>query len=249
VVWSEAERELLRGGDRERRRLFDRALLLLDPPSVAAEAEHARAWRQKRRLLAAGPRPDAELAAWNELLSPHLVRRAAARETLARELETAANSALEAAGAGLPPLALRYAPSPPEARDSAGATLAVLAAREDEERRRGAPLLGPHRDRIAIELGASGTRRHASAGEQKIVALSLLAALERLLAGRGRAPLVLLDDLESELDPARAALAATLFSPARQVVSTSSREAESGPFPGVRWKLENGGITRLKSII
>ena len=108
---------------------------------------------------------------------------------------------------------------------------------------------GPHRDRVAIELGGSGTRRHASAGEQKIVALALLAALERRLAARGRAPLVLLDDFESELDGERAALARALFAPAEQVVSTSSRAAEKERFPAVRWKLENGEINRVKSDI
>jgi hypothetical protein len=58
---------------------------------------------------------------------------------------------------------------------------------------------------------------------------------------------VLLDDLESELDPARSALAESLFDGAPQVVATSSRERRDGAVRGPVWSLENGAINLVKS--
>ncbi len=82
VAWSDAERELVRGADGARRRFLDRAALLLDPATVAAETAFARVLRQKRHALARGGVTAPELAAWNELLAPHLVHRAGERRAI-----------------------------------------------------------------------------------------------------------------------------------------------------------------------
>lgn len=247
VLWSEAENELVRGAETARRRFLDRAALLLAPESAVSEGEHARAWRQKRHLLSSGGGQRGDLAAWNELLAPHLVRRAAVRERLARDLEATVNDLLARLAADLPGVSLRYEPSPAAALVDQAATLRALGEREGEERRRRLLLVGPHRDRLAIALGESGARRFASGGEQKLVGLALVAALASLLGARERAPVVLLDDLESELDPARTELARGLFDGAVQVVATSSRTPSGGARDGARWRLGEGALTPADS--
>ena len=92
-------------------------------------------------------------------------------------------------------------------------------------------------------MDEAAARRFASAGERKLLALSLLAGLTRLLSATGRSPLVLLDDLDAELDRERLGLAVALFADAPQILATSSRpEVFAGRAPGVRWSLARGVI-------
>jgi len=248
VVWSEGERDLLRGPDAVRRRFLDRALLFLEPSALAREAEQARAWRQKRRLLATTGAA-AELAAWNELLAPLMVRTARSRAALCDSIGELANARLLAGGSDLPPITVDYRPSPEEALVGERELLAALAAREAEERERRIPVVGPQRDRVAIALGERGSRRFASGGEQKLVALALVAAVAARLVSEKRAPLVLLDDLESELDDRRRELAERLFDDLPQVVATSSRAAPQGGARGSRWALVGSELNPIKSAI
>ena len=245
VAWSEADRDLVAGPAANRRRFVDRAALLLRPPRLAEHAELHRVLAQKRHLLAARARGSAaELGAWNELLAPLVARRAAERAELVRRLEASAGALLVRQGSDLPALRLTYQPSPPTALAGAAAVAEALTGAERSERDRGQPLVGPQRDRIEILLASSAARRSPSAGERKVVVLSLLAGLAQLLTSGGRAPLVLLDDLDAELDRERLALAAGLFSGAPQVVATSSRpEAFEGLLRGPRWELAKGVIS------
>ena len=245
VAWSEAERDLVAGPTAGRRRFLDRAALLLKPPRLAEHVELHRALAQKRHLLAARGR-GADLEAWNELLAPLVARRAAERAELTARLEAAARELLARQGADLPPLRLTYQPSPATALDGAAAVAAALALAAGSERERGQPLLGPQRDRVEILLAAGAARRTPSAGERKVLVLSLLAGLAALLCAADRAPLVLLDDLDAELDRERLALATGLFSGAPQTVATSSRpEAFAGLREGARWGLAKGVISGL----
>jgi DNA replication and repair protein RecF len=115
------------------------------------------------------------------------------------------------------PVALEYEP---EWR-RAGLAAALATARQDDVRR-GVSSVGPHRDDVVIMLGGMPARTHASQGEQRTLALALRLAAHRLVAERtGSTPVLVLDDVLSELDPERAtALLANL--PAGQVVITSA---------------------------
>ncbi len=245
VAWSEAERELVAGPVVARRRFIDRAALLLKPPRLAEHAELHRVLAQKRHLLAARkPASAAELGAWNELLAPLVARRAAERADLVLRLEAAAGALLARHGADLPPVRLTYQPSPADALAGAQAVAVALAGVARSERDRGQPLVGPQRDRVEILLETAASRRAPSAGERKVLVLSLLAGLAQLLAASGRAPLVLLDDLDAELDRERLGLAVRLFGDAAQTLATSSRpEAFAELAPGARWGLAKGLVS------
>jgi DNA replication and repair protein RecF len=88
--------------------------------------------------------------------------------------------------------------------------------------RRGVSTVGPHRDDVEIALAGMPARTHASQGEQRTLALAMRLAAHRLIAERtGSTPVLVLDDVLSELDPERAtALLANL--PPGQVIITSA---------------------------
>lgn len=243
VAWSEAERDLAAGPTAGRRRFLDRAALLLRPARLAEHLELQRVLAQKRHLLAARGRAP-ELEAWNDLLAPLIARRATERAELAARLEAAAGRLLANQGADLPPLRLTYQPSPPAALEGAAAVSAALGRAAAGERERAQPLVGPQRDRVEILLESAVARRSPSAGERKVLVLSLLAGLAELLATHGPGPLVLLDDLDAELDRERLTLAVRLFSGSPQTLATSSRPEVFDPaFGKARWRLVQGVVS------
>ena len=108
---------------------------------------------------------------------------------------------------------------------AAGLAEALRLVRADEVRRQ-VCLVGPHRDELQLAVGGLPARTHASQGEQRTLALSLRLGAHRLVAARTRTtPVLLLDDVFSELDERRgAALLAHLA--AGQIVLTTA-----GPLP------------------
>jgi DNA replication and repair protein RecF len=102
---------------------------------------------------------------------------------------------------------------------------ALLAVRHDELRR-GTSLAGPHRDDVVLSLVADSlvrpSRTHASQGEQRTLALSMRLAVHRHLTSLlGVAPLLLLDDVFSELDPQRSAALVTHLPAGQAVLATA----------------------------
>jgi DNA replication and repair protein RecF len=110
-----------------------------------------------------------------------------------------------------------------------GLTAALAAARADDLRR-GASTVGPHRDDLALTIGGLPARSHASQGEQRSLAVALRLASHQVVTDTvGMAPVLLLDDIFSELDASRCdALLAAL--PPGQALLTSA----AGLPPGAR---------------
>jgi DNA replication and repair protein RecF len=83
----------------------------------------------------------------------------------------------------------------------------LLASDRDRDRRRGSAGAGPHRDDLELRLGGHDVRSYASQGEHRAVTMALkMAELSCIAAARGLQPILLLDDVSSELDVARTAL-------------------------------------------
>lgn len=119
---------------------------------------------------------------------------------------TPASSAdLRAPGLASPPAdASDPSAAPPSAEALRAAFAAALAASQPAQLARGLTLVGPHRDDLAFRVGAVDMRSYGSRGQQRSVALALRLAEARLMTERrGEAPVVLLDDVLSELDPGR----------------------------------------------
>jgi len=221
LVWTHAESELISGPPELRRRFFDRGLVHLRPALLESLGRYQAALREKRALLASRRGEERQLSAWNEILGRHGWEIARARGELVEGLGTVLERLRTIAD--LPPLSLRYRPSPPAATESAESLARALEKRGREERERGQPLAGPHRDEIEVLWDGAEARRMTSAGERKATGLLLLVALATRLGEAGRAPALLVDDADTELDATRLARLTKTFAPFTSVVATSNR--------------------------
>ncbi len=103
-----------------------------------------------------------------------------------------------------------------------GLAVALDQAQADEVRR-GVTLVGPHRDELAVSLASLPARTHASQGEQRTLALALrIAGHHELAAVVGTSPLLVLDDVFSELDPGRVGALMGLLAADQTFVTTAS---------------------------
>jgi DNA replication and repair protein RecF len=134
-----------------------------------------------------------------------LVRR---RRALLAELAPRVESAqAEITGPGAPAAALAYRAAggidPAGTEEELAARLAgALAEREGRDRARGYTSVGPHMDDLTLDLGGRSARAFGSQGQQRALVLALkIAEIENLRAVLGGPPLLLLDDVSSELDP------------------------------------------------
>ncbi len=104
-----------------------------------------------------------------------------------------------------------------------GDLVEALAGALGEDRARGHTTLGPHRDDVAVELDGRDARRQSSQGEQRSLALALRLGGHALVQERrGVDPLLLLDDVFSELDPGRAERLLALLPAGQTLVTTAS---------------------------
>lgn len=240
VVWSSRETEVLSGSLELRRLMVDRGVAGSDLRRLEELSSYRRCLTQKRELLRRGL---GGLESWNSLLAiaaADLARlRAAHIEALQKHLD---DCVLES-GLSFPSLRLVYRPSPARALRGVDAIEAALVEATPEERRRRRPLVGPHRDKIRFLWGDSDVSQVASAGERKAFGLLLLAAQARTLEAAGRPPVVLADDIDTELDLNTFSAVWRVLSGCRQILVTSNREAawESLSVSG-RWSVMGGRI-------
>lgn len=214
---------MVKGGPGERRTYLDRLLVAIDPRNDALRAEVERALRQRNALLKQTRGRldeaaeltlevwDAKLVAAGEELAR---RRAELIDALAPLVTTAYGDVARSDEA----VALRYvAPW----RDR-GLAAALREARADELRR-GVTLVGPHRDDLSIELAGLPSRTHASQGEQRSIALALRLASHRMVNDVvGSPPVLLLDDVFSELDPDRSSALLASLPTGQTLLSTAA---------------------------
>jgi DNA replication and repair protein RecF len=188
---------VVKGGPAARRAYFDRTLGRLFPARAIVPAEYAAAVAQRNaalRRVAIGASSRDAVTPWTERVAELGATLVAARAEAIGMLSTP--FAERAAELGLPGAEVLYGPSPPTAAD--------LEARLEEDLDRGTTGLGPHLDDVGIAAEGRDLRRFGSQGEQRLAVLSLLLAEAQLLADRGPAPpLLLLDDVLSELDERR----------------------------------------------
>lgn len=242
VVFAPDDLQLVKGGPGERRRFLDDLLSALDPRLEAVRGDLDRILRQRGALLKqSGGRlaPDIEttLEVWDSRLATAGEALADARLGLVEDLGSEVTRAYcDLAGAG-DDVVMGYAPP----WRAAGLRAALREARTDELRR-GVCLVGPHRDDLDLSLGGLPARTHASQGEQRSLALALrLAAARRLALSLDTPPILLLDDVFSELDPDRAsALMAHL--PAGQTVIAAAAGLPRGASPELVLRVADGQV-------
>ncbi|MGH7903604.1 MAG: DNA replication/repair protein RecF [Candidatus Dormibacteraceae bacterium] len=215
--------DLVKSGPDHRRRLLNELLVQIEAGHARDLSGYRRVLEQRNSLLkqvAAGDRPPADLDVWDLELATIGRRIAMARATAVAELEPLAAASHRAISGG-EELRLLYQ-GPPE-----GLLEAVQKSRP-EDLRRGVSGIGPHRDDVAIVLNGEDARSFASQGQQRTAVVSLkLAEADLIMARTGAPPVLLLDDVLSELDPARRAALLAGVGGRGQVIITS---VEASPF-------------------
>jgi len=225
---------IVQGGPARRRDVLDDALRILDSRGAALIEEVERTVRQRAALLrqAAG-RVTADviptLQVWDDRLVMSGTELASSRESLVASLQpyvAASYAALAGTDArpglgsldGTPPLVgIAYRRS--WEGDLAGA---LLESRADDMRR-ATTTVGPHRDDLTLKIAGRDARLQASQGEQRCLALAVRLGVHRLVTERsGTAPILLLDDVFSELDPYRSRALVNELPPGQTLLTTSS---------------------------
>jgi DNA replication and repair protein RecF len=222
VVFHPGEMTLSMGGGAERRKLLDRVALHLAPHSLADLESSVRALRERQRALEARGVEARDLDHWEELAVRHGLSVLRTRGEAANRLASAAVAAFGRIAAPGLELTATYAPGAPTEEE---AYRAKLRERRVVDLRRGAATVGPHRDELQLAVSGHGARGYASQGQHRAIVLALkLAEIEVIAETRGVLPILLLDDVSSELDRSRtAALFAALRDHYGQVLLTTTR--------------------------
>jgi len=180
-----------------RRAYFDRVLGRLAPARASLSAEYAAVVAQRNaalRRVAAGVSSSDAVAPWTEQVATLGGQLVEARHEVVGWL--APGFAERAHELGLPVARMAYEGAPP--------TVEALDDRLDRDLERGTTGLGPHLDDVVVTSETRDLRSFGSQGEQRLTVLALLLAEAELIAERrGFPPLLLLDDVLSELDPDR----------------------------------------------
>ena len=242
-VFSPDDLVLVKGSPGERRRFLDTSLTALAVRNDALRRDLDRAIRQRSVLLRqSGGRLDESAAAtldvWDGRMAELGDLMGTERARLVERLEPLVVEAYSRLAGVDVSVRLDY---DPEWRRS-GLADALARSRQDDLRR-GVSTVGPHRDELEVELDGMPARTHASQGEQRTLALALRLAAHRLIAERvGSTPILVLDDVLSELDEGRAtALLDDL--PAGQIVITSASPLPDAARPDRVIRIADGAVT------
>lgn len=241
-VFSPDDLELVKGGPAGRRAYLDESLVARRPAFDVLRSDLDRILRQRNALLKqSGGRLSAEaeatLMVWDTKLVEAGEALADARSALIDDLSPVLAQAYDDV-AGRPAHVVAHYEAPWR---RSGLAAALDAARRDELRR-GTSLVGPHRDELVLTIDGLPARTHASQGEQRSLALALRLAAHRVVTeSTGTPPILLLDDVFSELDPDRSwALLAHL--PAGQTLLSSATGLPPGAEPEQVYRIEDGSI-------
>lgn len=248
VAFQPDDLDLVKRGPALRREYLDDLAAQLWPQAVADQGEFERSLRQRNSLLRReGPAADPmTLDVWDARLSASGSRvfwhRTRAIELLDAPLAEAYRL-VGAEGNLTWSYATNWGSEQALSSDAAEVVLErALAASRGRDVERRVTGVGPHRDDPGLRVDGRPSRTQASQGEQRTVALALRVAAYRVLTGhRGTMPILLLDDVFSELDPARSRGVLELL-PGGQVFVTTARDDDI-PITGRRWDVAEGVIT------
>ncbi|HZX97707.1 MAG TPA: DNA replication/repair protein RecF [Myxococcales bacterium] len=254
VAFTPDDLAVVKGGPEGRRRLLDRAVQNRYPAHLGDARDYLRALRSRNQLLRQGAQ-EALLESFDGPLVRLGVRLRTRREEVLAEILPHAEKAFAEVARGEAALGLAYlaAGRDSDHLETGGAgleerLLEALHRRLPRDRERGYTSVGPHADDLGLALGDRPARLYASQGQARAVVLAFkIGEIENLRRVQGRAPLLLLDDVSSELDPARNAfLMQYLAALQGQVVLTTTDPdlvARSAPGGAVFQRVEGGRIT------
>ncbi len=258
TVFSPDDLALVKGGPAERREYLDELLAMLSPRYDAARGDYERVLKQRNTLLRQGVRDDearATLDVFDEQLVHAATELVRGRLRLVERIGPVVARGYEALAPHAESVRASYEAewsttplTSTEVDDVAEQLRTAIAARRRAEVERGMTLVGPHRDEWRLGIGGLDARHQASQGEQRTLALALRLAGHEIVGDlTGTAPVLLLDDVFSELDATRAsALVRNLRR--GQTLLTTAGDVPADVVPERRLRIRDGRVERVDGL-
>lgn len=248
ICFSPEDLDLVRGDPSERRSFLDHLLIQRNPRLGGVISDYEKALKQRNTLLKARA-PESTLAPWNEHLANFGGEIIAARLKLIRELIPHLMNSYENISVKKQP-SLEYKSNldnlTEDKEDNKSEILRKIEEVGFQERERGVSLVGPHRDDLLLNLGEHPVKGFASHGESWSIALSLRLASYQILKADGDNPILILDDVFSELDEKRRERLVALTNTAEQTLITVAVANDlPSELTGSRYQVANGLVTAL----
>lgn len=236
VMFAPEDLEIVKGTPGIRRRFLDMEIGQVQPNYLYALQQYQKIVIQRNNVLKnawqQGSAVQTMLDVWNEQLVTHGVKIIKKRKQFIKKLQQWAKSIHEGITNGLENLTIAYSPSfsVDDTEDEAvlfERFMIKLSQMKEQEVRRGITLVGPHRDDLSFFINEKEVQTYGSQGQQRTTALSLkLAEIELIHEEIGEYPILLLDDVLSELDQHRQTqLIATFQSKVQTFITTTGIES------------------------
>ena len=245
VLFSPEDLRTVKDGPAERRRFVDMALSQIKPAYYYALQRYARALKQRNETLkaiAVQPALSATLDAWDEQLAAAGSELMRHRRAYIEQLSRVAADTHRDIADDRERLEIRYLPSVSMGDDAQSNLEALFAARETDVRRM-TTSVGAHRDDVQILVEGRDVRAYGSQGQQRTAALSMrLSELSVMRDQLDEWPMLMLDDVMSELDPGRRRKLVSHLKGIQTFITCTDAEDLAGAEVGKAWRVENGEL-------
>ena len=241
VMFSPSELDIVKGSPSVRRRFMDEAISQLSPKYMSQLSQYYKTLEQKngllRQLRIKGASGDAMLSVWNEQLAKTGSEISKRRRCFIERLAASAEQIQREISGEI--LKIEYMPNIPEEN-----FFEKLEKNQSREIELGAATAGIQRDDIRIKIADKDSRLYASQGQQRTAVLSLkLAQTEYIFEEKGEYPVILLDDIMSELDISRRQYLAGKISGRQVLITTTDAEGIDSNSDTKYFKIVNGRVS------
>jgi DNA replication and repair protein RecF len=248
IYFSPEDLDLVRGDPSERRKFIDQFIMLRSPRMAGVISDYERALRQRNTLLKSRAGNES-LASWDEQVAKFGGEIIAARINTLKTFEPIFQDVYKEISSTKPAYILYKSSIEEPASDpivNSKKILERMRATRSAEVERGLTLTGPHRDDLLLNLGDHPVKGFASHGESWSIALSLKLATYKSLTSEGLSPILVLDDVFSELDEERRVQLIELAKSAEQTFITVAVESDlPKELTGKRYSVKSGFVSEL----
>ena len=248
IYFSPEDLDIVRGDPSERRRFIDQLLTLRSPRVAAVISDYERAVKQRNSLLKTRASIQA-LEPWDKQVADFGGQLISLRLSGLAQLTPLFNQIYKEIS-NVKPAEIIYKSSlegiSENATENSEKIMEKLITNRSSELERGLTLTGPHRDDLLLTLGDHQVKGYASHGESWSIALSLKLATYNLLKSDGLSPILILDDVFSELDEDRREKLSQIAKTAEQTIITVAVESDlPKSLSGDRYLVKSGSVSKL----
>ena len=249
VLFSPEDLRTVKDGPAERRRMIDMTLAQLRPAYYYTLQRYNRALKQRNEVLRAAAANASLLGTldmWDEQLAAAGAELMRHRRAYIEQLSKTAEETYREIAGGNEHMQVRYQPSVSAGDDLQSNLDALFAVRENDARRM-TTSVGAHRDEVLLTVEGREVRTYGSQGQQRTAALSLrLSELQVMRDELGEWPVLMLDDVMSELDPSRRRQLIGRLEGIQTIVTCTDEDDLAGARIGAAWRVQNAELEEVR---